>query len=93
MKVRETDAELTLCDVEVREGHQGKGYSEAFLSYVHHKKNKPVYGTGSFTPEGFRALGHKLAVGPETGQMPRLNFDSMTFVEDWNAKTLHPGMT
>lgn len=94
-------AESVICDIEVREGHSGKGYGLETIRHV--EKNvlggRLIHSGGSYTPEGHKALGGKLPYTHEAtyfnkeikeGKIPAPRFSSMRFVEDWdNLNPLH----
>lgn len=72
-----------VCDVEVREGHRGKGYAGMLLRHAAktHGVDKLMF-SGSFTPEGYTAFAEKSWCEDK----PRSSFNSMTFVDNWDAK-------
>lgn len=94
--------ESTICDVEVRKEHNGNGYSMEIIRQV--EKNvlggRLIHSGGSYTPEGYKALGGKLPYTHTAkylykkvfaeGKIPESSFGSMEFVHDWdNLQPLH----
>lgn len=71
---------LTLCDIEVRPGYQGAGLAHEMARLVEAHYDATLWTTGSFTPEGARALAF-LPVLP--GHEAGVKFSSMAFVKDW----------
>lgn len=82
-KIQKEPGSVTLCDVEVAPDALGNGYAEALMGLISKKEDQPIYTTGSFTPEGFATLGHKIPVDPATNETSDVHFRSMNFVDDW----------
>lgn len=89
-------AESVICDVEVRKEYQGKGYALETIKQVekHVLGGRLIHSGGSYTPEGRNALGGKLPYTAEAkykhksiaeGKIPDSSFQSMKFVNDWDA--------
>lgn len=89
--------ESVICDIEVREGSEGKKYGLEIIRQV--EKNilngRLIHSGGSYTPEGRQALGGKLPYTTnakkydrkkelDAGLIPKSSFDSMKFVADWD---------
>lgn len=76
--------ELTLCDIETREGHRNRGHARRLLELLAEGYGvaKVIHG-GSYTPDGFSYISQLVerrgapAVGPSCGPM--------NFVHDWDS--------
>jgi GNAT superfamily N-acetyltransferase len=73
-----------LCDIETRPGYQGKGYARKLIEMLVAHTGKPVAGTGSFTPEGWKSFGDIVPVLSGYPVPSGPSFRSMTFVDDWD---------
>ena len=81
-KSKEDAHRLTLCDIEVRDEYRGAGLTREIVRAVEFYYNEEtMWTTGSFTPEGAKALGF-LPVLPD--HCAEVRFRSMNFVRDWN---------
>lgn len=89
--------EPLICDIEVRPCLRGRRYGLEVISWAENLVlgGRRIHSGGSYTPEGFRALGgklpyrqlareHKWKQEIDAGQVPKASWDSMSFVEDWD---------
>jgi len=78
-----------LCDIEIRKEARGKGLGVHFIKLLEeHIINGTLYTSGHYTPEGFRSLSPHLPLLPQSvewGEEPMKCFNSMTFVQDFDA--------
>lgn len=81
---KEYEGALCVCSVEVREGHERKGYAKKLMSMAAEELGQTLATNGSFTPEGFAALNGKLPLLPKHVAPEKPKFESMTFVRDWD---------
>ena len=91
-KVQVKDDTAIMCDIEIRSEYQGQGLCRLFIKAVEDALKASLYGTGGFTPEGFRSLAHVLPVAVHLGhEVPTSShYESMRFVEDFDTQTLMP---
>ena len=75
---------VCLCTLETREGYQRKGYSKIMMRMVEEKLGQKLASGDGFTPEGFAAVCGKIPMLPLYEAPTKPNYDSMTFVEDWD---------
>lgn len=73
---------VELCDLEVREGYRGRGYSKTMIDAVQEYFGKTLVHTGGYTPDGLERIAHYfhpynvvVSIRPE--------FRPMSFVYNW----------
>lgn len=74
-----SEFQLILCSIEVRDEYRGIGLSRELVNIVEEIENLTLYTTGSFTPEGKKALSFLPLAPGGVGY----GFKSMTFVKSW----------
>lgn len=75
---------FVLCDIEVREGHRGRGHARRIIEAVNAAYGETLHTNGHFTPLGAQALGW-VPVLPWEAHTVGVQFADMPFVEDWAA--------
>lgn len=76
----------SLCTIETRPGHQGKGYAATILEEAAKAINATIGTTGGFTPEGFKAFNGKLPRIANYPEATQPTFESMTFIDNWETE-------
>lgn len=84
MSKKEYEGMLSICSVEVREGHERKGYAKSLISMAEKELGQTIGSNGSYTPEGFAAFNGKLPLLPKHTAPEKPKFESMTFVKNWD---------
>lgn len=75
---------VCLCTIETRAGYQRQGYAKKMIALVEEKLGQKLASSDGFTPEGFAAICGKIPMLPLYEAPSRPNYDSMTFVKDWD---------
>lgn len=75
---------VCLCTIETRPGYQRKGYAKEIIRLAEEALGKKLAFSDGFTPEGFAALCGKIPMLPHYEAPTKPNYESMTFVEDWD---------
>lgn len=76
----ENEYKLVLCNIEVRDTYRGAGIAREIIRRVEAYYEAPMWTTGSFTPDGFRALSFLPVYPWETAGV---KFNPMNFVKNW----------
>lgn len=88
LSYRLEDGEVIARTLEVRLGFHGQGYARAIVEQtVAHHGGSQAYHIGGFTPDGFNA--RHLFTRPEHVGPARVEYQSMTFIHDWQTRTTH----
>ncbi len=74
-----------VCDVEVRDTHRGQRLALDTIVELGVLCGQPLHTSGSYTPSGHRALADHLPL--VAGADPKVRFDDMVFVADWDERT------
>lgn len=75
---------VCLCTLETRKEFQRQGYATLMIRMVEEALGKKLASSDGFTPEGFAAVCGKIPMLPLYEAPTKPNFESMTFVEDWD---------
>lgn len=73
----------SLCTIETRPGHQGKGYARTIITEAGKDLGMTIGTTGGYTPEGFKAFNGKYPRILGIPEAVKPTFESMTFIDDW----------
>lgn len=76
-----------VCSLEVRDGFRGAGPGAATLDALAVLAGQPLRASGNFTPAGFAVFAHRVPL-IDPGSQPRVAFDDMGFVGDWDTRRL-----
>jgi hypothetical protein len=82
----------TICDIEIRKEFRGQKLSVHCIRLLEELVvEDTLYTSGHYTPEGFRSLSDNVPLLPyaaSQGEIPTIDYKSMSFVHDWDSYQL-----